>query len=841
MIGIKSLAELCNKDLANVREELKECSDILSKKLGCPTAFFAADQKSAVYLVPEGFVVADYSMDEDDITLENIKFHTSLGAEDRRERISNMIESCLTQNEDKAKDILSELVSETIRIVHAQREVSSRMSDVEKYLKETAEAVPESSNSVFIPKSNGFNRENFPIVESLESINDRINELIKENAEEEEDMVEASYVSGRGGKIHRVKINRKARRLMKKLSRKNRSRLIRQLRKARKSLRKKMRSSSFRKKIARVRHMNDACDPEGIRECIKEIVRNWPEIGLVTTNEMETLVDEALRLEGVENPEQDVVEETAEALVRLARHYFPEAKRDIVQAALAYLPPSADMPGADLDEAIESVAYQLYEEMDSRDNDAIEAVNDTLDCIQSLIKDIEAEFGDSEGQDADDARLIKDNLEGFAVTLQGFVEDPETISLERLSTIVNQVADMFGDEDDDDDGGKDSGKDSEDEDESDDSEDPKDPEKEDSEEESEGEESEESEDEESEDNVDESNANNSWVQFSIGNLKEGTQFKFESTESRPGALAGQVYTKAEDDRYVNEDTGIKFSIANESEIVLVDPEFISNDDAEDTVDESKIDENIEKSEEALKENEELVVVEGFSYTRVAGDVLKELVKALKERGDADGTNTWSFKGREYFEETDTSAKQDGSISGEIMSFPQGETEKGSRLEGKFKISAEGKVLRFPSATKEIIAKAESKAKTGSTEKKKYDYLKEALKDGEFISDSDDVYESLTSEGGVAYSEKLNVLLVHSQGDQYCAFEGMTQEAIREVAIDDLTPEELQEEISPLRMLEAACASIGRGVDTLNEKFDLEGQEEVSSYLLSKIGFEQDPK
>lgn len=463
MLNSTLISHIADRDLAVVRHELQEACDELGAQLGLALSFVGADARRALYLSNEGLVTAKYKLDEDSIEFSDIDVSSVALQEHIDGTVERMVEAILSGDETTATNAFNEISQACIQklsTIEKATLIESRMISEGLLVSENNNVRPAN-----IPRidhtGHYFRHDNFETLSNLPTVREALAKLAENTVEDDGVIAEASRWSARGGKRPRkVKIDRKKKRVMRRYARKNRARLIKNLKKARKRLRKLSSKASFRRRVARVRKLNDALDREALGTALAEAVAYDPAIAYATKAEMERIVSEALQQEGITDSTEAFINETADALVTLARTYEPKAKTYIIEAAMIYIPKDMDMGTDSLDEVVEIANCRLWEAVGKEDSDAVTAAKSVKDMLNGLIEEIEADVtDDEEDPEMKEIKEVLKLLKGYHSTLADFDKNPDELDVEKVLGIVDDLMGLFSFEDDGDDDPDGEGKD----------------------------------------------------------------------------------------------------------------------------------------------------------------------------------------------------------------------------------------------------------------------------------------------------------------------------------------------------------------------------------------------
>lgn len=445
-IDPKMIIVVSDRDLAVVREELQSAAQYLGESLGYPIELLSADGKKAVYLAAEGIVVADYRIGPEHVEFRNISVHENVDPPAKGESIARLIEAVANDDMQQAESIWSEVEKTHIDHFIVRKRLEQQAETVSSKL--TTTDAPRIVESVVLEHAGGYFRAgNFDGVDRVAALIESVSSMIV--AEDEESVVEASYFTTRGERRtpKRVKVSRKKARIAKKFARRNRSALIRNLRKARKSLKKLFKRPVFRKRILKVRKMNEMRDREGIQGALIETIREEPNIAYLTITEMADQVRRAFELESVQ-PERVVVEDTAKSLIMLARHFYPDSRMYISEAGLAFMPETTDIPGENVQECLENLNRMVWEKAEAKQGGQAKLCETVRDLLDSLIASVSEDIESGDGDEIDEIKGVLEQLTKYRDQVAGYCEDPETINLANVQSALEYVSSVFGLEED---------------------------------------------------------------------------------------------------------------------------------------------------------------------------------------------------------------------------------------------------------------------------------------------------------------------------------------------------------------------------------------------------------
>ena len=465
MFNSTLISHIADRDLAVVRHELQEACDELGAQLGLALSFVGADARRALYLSNEGLVTAKYKLDEDSIEFSDIDVSSVALQEHIDGTVERMVEAILSGDEATATNAFNEVSQACIQKLNTTEKaalIESRMISEGLLVSENNNVRPAN-----IPRidhtGHYFRHDNFETLSNLPTVREALAKIAENTVEDDGVIAEASRWSARGGKRPRkVKIDRKKKRIMRRYARKNRARLIKNLKKARKRLRKLSSKASFRRRVAKVRKLNDALDREALGTALAEAAAYDPAIAYTTKAEMARVVSEALQQEGITDSTEAFINETADALVTLARTYEPKAKTHIIEAAMIYIPKDMDMGTDNLDEVVEIANSRLWEAVEKEDSDAVSAAKNVKDMLNGLIEEIEADVTEEEDPEMKEIKEVLKLLKNYHGTLSDFDKNPDDLDVEKVLDIVDDLMSLFAFEDDDPESEKSSDEESED-------------------------------------------------------------------------------------------------------------------------------------------------------------------------------------------------------------------------------------------------------------------------------------------------------------------------------------------------------------------------------------------
>lgn len=730
----RRIVALQEQDLATIREEIQSSCQYLGHALGFPVELLVAGANNAVFLAENSLVTADYTISEDgeQIVYDNIEIHEDCGDPTKLAKASELVEAIMNDDLEAADRAWPVFESS-----HVQDFLSRQRLD------QLAEAIsfdnpakvgirPTEINESIVASRGYFRTSNFTGLEKLEALRTRIQEAIDEAIDSEEPLGEASYYTARGGRKapKRVKIDRKKRRLSKKFARKNRAALIRRLKVARRKLKKMFRKPAFRRKMARVRRLNDARETEQMRTLLRETVSEEPNIAFLTIPEIAEQVEEAFKMEGVKGYTQQTVQETAMALAMVSRRYYPESRRYITEAALSFLPPSYNTPSDDPFESLEHINCVLWEKVAEQEGNKEEIIKIIHDMVSSLVDTIsdDLESADSEDEESKEMKEVLEKLQGYRDELAGFDENPDEANLDKVKSILDYVAGLMDLEEDEEEDEEDKS-----------SEDPDDDDDTDDDNEDENPDDDEDEDEDPDDD-DPDDAGASKVEgscaekmgcssdkkakkktYKMGEKEYGIK---EAVKTPPTNKAKQTHEKDQDPGFYGADGKANTAAQKKDSSEAPYDEALALKLFGDGGSLPKSEARGEQGDHPVSADQDRnPLLEGYSLTRSASDALKSLMKALGNdglegrRSDSSGlgSNEWKRGKDSYFYELERENQEDGGIKGEVI--------KGSKSIGSFHIDGNGYIVKFPGASKEVIEKVNKgkeryKASVVTTEGKK---------------------------------------------------------------------------------------------------------------------------
>lgn len=460
----QKVVALQDRDLATIREEVAASCPYLGHALGFPVELLVVDANNAVFMAENSLVTAEYAITEDDqITFDNIEIHEGVDNPTKLEKTQALVEAIINDRMAEADQIWPTFESAHISDFVSRRRLEQLSESVSFDNPAKVGLVSVVAESIDASRSY-FRSDNFDCLSKLEELRATVKEAIEDAIDSDEPLGEASYYTARGGKKtpKRVKVDRKKRRLSKKYARKNRAALIRRLKKARRKLVKMFRKPAFRRRMARVRRLNDAREVDQIVTLFHETIAEEPNIAYLTVPEIAEQVTEALKMEGVKNYTDEFVQEAATALAIMARNVYPESRRYIAEAALAFLPPSYNTPSDDPFESLEHINALLWEKVAEEEGKKEDVIKMTHELVSSLVDTLtdDMENASDEDEEAKEINSVLEKLKGYRDDLAGFDENPEEADLKKVKSILDYVAglmDVEEDEEDEGEGSDDSG------------------------------------------------------------------------------------------------------------------------------------------------------------------------------------------------------------------------------------------------------------------------------------------------------------------------------------------------------------------------------------------------
>jgi hypothetical protein len=456
-------SNISRRSLSVINEELLSAAGELGRELGLSLSFMSADRRRVVYACHEGMVVANYLMGEDHITFNNIDVAKISGSEYVDGCVASMVEAIERDDDGAARAAFNEALG-FIKMRTESEEARAAAISALTESNVAAATLPKIDRATQYLDSR-----NYDGFENLVAAWSSMLVIAERSTEEGVDIVEATRWTSKGGKRpRRVKISRKKKRLAKRVARRNRAQLLKNLKKARKRLRKLSSRASFRRKVSKVRKLNDAKSVDDLSFALFELAQQDQALAYATHAEVEAIIAESLSREGISDTSQATMAEMASSIVTLARANSPESMSHIVEAATAYFSEDYDVPSDNIDEVVEIVNAKLWEAVASEQETVSRTASSVRDMISGVVESIESDLKD-EPEDSEDPEIVEirsvlSTLRGYLADLDKVVEDQDEDSSAKVLSIVNAVMEMFSYEAEDDDPDDESGNDEPDDD-----------------------------------------------------------------------------------------------------------------------------------------------------------------------------------------------------------------------------------------------------------------------------------------------------------------------------------------------------------------------------------------
>jgi len=752
MLDPQKVVALQDRDLATIREEVAASCPYLGHALGFPVKLLVVDANNVVFMAKNSLVTAEYAITEDDqITFDNIEIHEGVENPTKVEKTKALVEAIINDRMTEADQLWPAFEEAHISDFISRRALEQLSESVS--FDDPAKVGIRPFVVEGISASRGYFRtDNFDCLGKLAELHASVKEAIENSIDSDEPLGEASYYTARGGKKtpKRVKVDRKKRRLSKKYARKNRAALIRRLKVARRKLVKMFRKPAFRRRMARVRRLNDAREVDQIVTMFHETIAEEPNIAYLTIPEIAEQITEALKLEGVKNYTDQFIQEASMALAIMARNVYPESRRYITEAALSFLPPSYNTPSDDPFESLEHINKLLWEKIAEGEDKKESVIKMAHELVTSLVDTLTDDMENSTDED-DEAKEIAgvlEKLKGYRDDLAAFDENPEEADLKKVKSILDYISGLMDveDEDEDEDEGEDSdSKDSEDKDDESDSDDS---------------------DEDDDDGGDDNGGDSGFPPADNGEDEEEEEITDAMKRRKVKKEAVGCSTKTDDmgcstgkgkskkvqrmSFHTPKQDGVTeaktpapaLKQAKKTEEADKDPEFYGapgkanaaaqkKDTSQAPYDESLAHklfgggkDSLPKSEArgehgdhpASEGQDREPLLEGYSMTEKSSRSLKALMKALGNENEPGlspktkglGSNEWVRGKDTYFYELERDDQEDGGIKGEVI--------KGTKSIGSFHIDGNGYIVKFPGAPDSAIASVNKDKKPSSSDK-----------------------------------------------------------------------------------------------------------------------------
>lgn len=359
--------------------ELAEAASVLSKSLNKgPLSLHCFTDSTVVYeTLDHTFVHAGYQIENNNVIFNNIEeliIDEESSHQKRKGIISNMLESILTNDVSKSQSLFKNYL-ETIK--WDKSEVSSK-----KYKKNLQEAYRQNSLSETVESANKDVRKAYKVAKDVLNYVDfmkngpSVNESIAKT-DEKGNVTDIKIPTNEARNINRAKkfgwqvTNAESHDVRKKVP-------------------ELVKEQAFCKAIVNLKRQNAFANQEALEESLENIVQKYPQLLLVTQDELASYIGEALQQAGVSNYDDQSCAFMAEGILRNACNVYKEKVNHILNLASA---PKAET-GVDQYEHFQDVVSTFYPSLDEQFGLERKAYSDLYDVLENVYKQAERN-GDS--------------------------------------------------------------------------------------------------------------------------------------------------------------------------------------------------------------------------------------------------------------------------------------------------------------------------------------------------------------------------------------------------------------------------------------------------------------
>lgn len=359
------------KESATIAEhELAEAANVLSRALNKgPMSLHCFTESTVVYeTLNNTYVHAGYQIDNGNVTLNNIEelvIDETTRKEKMRGIISQMIDHVLSDENTKAKGLFEnylEMVQWNKNKNKINKKQKTNLQESHRHAL-ISEAVETAGREV--QKAYSIARNVLDYVEFVKH-GPTINESISKRDEK--------------GNITDIRIPTCEARNAGRIKKLGYTVTNAENHETRKKVPELVKEQAFCKAIADLKRQNAFSDKDGLEESLDNIVQKYPQLLLVTQNELSTIIGEALSQIGVGNYDDETCEFMAEGILRHAHSAYSEKVNQILHLASA----SKVEEGNDPYDHFQSVVENFYQSLDEQFGLERKAYSDLYEVLESV-------------------------------------------------------------------------------------------------------------------------------------------------------------------------------------------------------------------------------------------------------------------------------------------------------------------------------------------------------------------------------------------------------------------------------------------------------------------------
>lgn len=457
---------LQERSLSTVEQELIEAEDVLAAALDVDgLELFTFSESDVTYKTPDdNFIHATYTVTDNQVILENIQ-QLVIDEESERlsakEKISNMIDSLLENDNSKAEQLFESYMS----MPSVRREISVNEA-VDNQLKKKSPLKGRKQSPAAIAKRT--RARNLAISKMTPSERKKLGrggskakakfytsklkpKTMKEWSVMCENVLGYANFLNNGSVINETSVKTddhgdveavamptsKAKKQGKVLTMGFKT-MDTELKVIRGSMKNISEDQTFVKAMADLKRYNNISDNNSLEESLEAIVSYWPDILFVTEEELARQIDIALNSADVGNYDNDTCSFMAEAILRTAHNAYTDKVRKIANLAGSQVDVTAD--SSDCEDAYREfsvVSADLFNKLDENTEVEVRIFGDLYNALHDVYK-----IAEHTGDEATRIEVAEMMRECYAIVNSARLPD-----MELAESIANYLADLLESED----------------------------------------------------------------------------------------------------------------------------------------------------------------------------------------------------------------------------------------------------------------------------------------------------------------------------------------------------------------------------------------------------------